>query len=76
MAMQTAWDELKEHYPEGYIFETVDIDANPDTRAQFFIRMIPTLVMIKDGKEIARRASGGSLEELKEWIDSEQRNIQ
>ncbi len=32
----------------------VDVDANPKLSAAFNIKSIPTMVMMKDGKEIAR----------------------
>lgn len=32
----------------------IDVDANPDTSVQFNVRSIPTLVLLRDGHEIAR----------------------
>lgn len=51
------------------IVKEVDIDDNPQLRAEYYVRTIPTLVLIKDGKEVARRNGGGTLTELKEFVD-------
>lgn len=74
--MQPAWEQLKEDLKGEFLFESVDIESNPSTREQYFVRMIPTLILVREGKELARRQSGGTLEELKVWLANEQRNIQ
>jgi thioredoxin 1 len=59
---------------ETLIVTAVDIDDNPQLRADYHIRSVPTLVLISEGKEIARRTGGGLLSELKAWVD-ESRDI-
>ena len=46
---------IEEISNEGHDFKVckVDVDAEPELAAQFMIRSIPTLVVMKDGKNIA-----------------------
>lgn len=67
-ALQPTWDKLQEDLVGKAIFQSIDIDANPQTRAEHFVRTIPTLLLIKDGVEIARRQGGAGVGELKEWV--------
>jgi thioredoxin-like negative regulator of GroEL len=76
IAMVEAWKQIEDEFKGKFIFQSVDIDANPDTRAQFYVRMIPTIILVKDGVELARRQTGGTFDELKEWLESEQGNLQ
>lgn len=66
--MQPAWDSLKESDSEA-IFEEINIDDNPQLRADYFVRSIPTIVAVKDGKEVGRVLGTKSLTELKSFIN-------
>ncbi len=46
----------------------LDTDANPETAMRFSIRSIPTLIMFKDGREIARQAGAMDANMLSTWI--------
>jgi thioredoxin 2 len=46
----------------------VDSDAAPDLAARFSIRSIPTLLLIRRGREIARVAGAMQLEQLVAWV--------
>ena len=46
--------ELAEEYDGKVAFKKVDVDANPNTPAQFGIRGIPTLIVFKGGEEVTR----------------------
>lgn len=67
-ALQPTWDKIKEEFAESVIFQDVNIDDNPQTRADYNVRSIPAFVMIKDRQEIARRQGGGTFSELEDWV--------
>lgn len=46
----------------------VDIDATPELAAQFGVMSVPTLMLFKDGKKIAARAGGQSLDQLRAFV--------
>ena len=48
----------------------VDIDENPMTPGQFGVRGIPTLILFKDGKQVATKVGAMPKSALKAWIES------
>lgn len=48
----------------------VDTDAQAALSARFAIRSIPTLLMLRDGREIARQAGALSSTQLQQFVDS------
>jgi len=48
----------------------VDIDENPMTPNKFGVRGIPTLIMFKDGKQVAMKVGAMPKSALKAWIES------
>lgn len=74
-AMKPAWDQLKEDLKDEFIFQAIDIDANPQMRADYFVRSIPTIVLVKDGKEVTRKQGSATFPELKDWLYDEQGNL-
>ena len=48
----------------------VDIDENPMTPNQFGVRGIPTLILFKDGKQVATKVGAMPKSALKAWIES------
>lgn len=53
-------------------FFKVDVDESPKTAKQFGVMSIPTLVAIKNGKEVARNVGLLNREDLQEFVE---RNI-
>ena len=49
-------------------FGKLDTDASPHVASQFGIRRIPTLMVFKDGREIARQAGAMNPASLRRWI--------
>ena len=47
----------------------VDVDAQPQLAQQFGIRFVPTLVVMRQGVEVARETGVKSLEQLEALID-------
>jgi thioredoxin 2 len=52
----------------GLRFAKVDTDAEPELGARFGIRSIPTLVLFRAGREIARQSGAMTREQLIKWI--------
>ena len=51
-------------------FGKVDMGENSDIGTQFGVRALPTLLIVKDGEEVARTSGNMEKEELQEWIES------
>ncbi|MDF3047478.1 MAG: thioredoxin [Candidatus Midichloriaceae bacterium] len=49
----------------------MNVDENPETPSKFGVRGIPTLVLLKDGKQIAIKVGSLTKAALTEWINSE-----
>jgi thioredoxin 2 len=52
-------------------FAKVDSDAAQQASAAYGIRSIPTLVLFKDGKEVARRSGASSAADIASWTRSQ-----
>jgi thioredoxin 1 len=48
----------------------VDVDANGDTPAKFGVRGIPTLILFKDGAQVASKVGALSKTQLTAFIDA------
>ena len=48
----------------------VDIDENPGTPNQYGVRGIPTLILFKDGKQVATKVGAMPKSALKAWIEA------
>lgn len=46
----------------------VDTDAEPDVAARFQIRAIPTLILFRNGRELARHSGAMTGSQLRQWI--------
>ncbi len=51
-------------------FVKVDSDASPQTSVRHRIRSIPTTVLLRGGREIARQSGAMSAPQLLAWIDA------
>jgi thioredoxin 2 len=49
----------------------VDTEAHPDLASQFAIRSIPTLVVFRNGREIARQSGAMNAGDLERWISAQ-----
>ena len=48
----------------------LNVDENPKVAAEFGIRSIPTLMVFKDGKQVAVKSGAGPKGELQRWINA------
>ena len=48
----------------------LDTEAQPQLAQRFGIRSIPTLALLKDGREVARQAGALSAAQLRQFVDS------
>ena len=49
-------------------FAKVDTEANPQAAASFAIRSIPTLILFRAGREVARQAGAMGAADLVRWV--------
>lgn len=63
-------EELAGEYDGKVKIVKIDVDESPDTSGQFGIQSIPTLIFIKDGREVERLSGFRSREELKTKLDA------
>jgi thioredoxin 2 len=47
----------------------VDVDVAPALSQRFEVRAVPTLMIIKDGKVVARQAGGAPASTLRQWVE-------
>lgn len=52
-------------------FVKVDTESSPQTSVRYQIRSIPTMVLFKNGEEIARVAGAMSASDIERWLGSQ-----
>ncbi len=52
------------------LFVKVDSDANPRTAARFAVRSIPTLLLIRSGREVKRQVGASQAAQIVAWAGS------
>lgn len=62
-------EKLAANWADKAIFYTVDADSNSDLVSQFGVMSLPTLVVIKNGKEVARTVGLQNQDKLVELIN-------
>src|SRR5664279_3181730 len=50
------------------LFAKVDSDASPQTSARFAVRSIPTLLLLRGGKEVKRQAGATQAAQIVDWV--------
>ncbi len=53
--MEPIFEELKKEFNGKVEFEEVNVDEQPGTAQKYRVMSIPTYIVEKDGKEVARR---------------------
>jgi thioredoxin 2 len=68
-AMAPAYEEAAARLTPKVRLAKLDTEAEPEIAGRFGIRAIPTLVVFKDGREVARQAGALGLAQLVQWIN-------
>jgi thioredoxin 2 len=62
--------EAARHLEPRLRLAKVDTDAQPALATRFGIRSIPTLLVLRDGREIARQAGALNASQLRQFLDN------
>jgi thioredoxin 1 len=68
-AMKPVVEEIKGEYKGKLEVEEVDVDKEQERASKYEIFSIPTFVIEKDGKEVARTSGARSKGEFKAWVE-------
>lgn len=49
----------------------LNIDENPDAPTTYGVRGIPTMILFKDGKQVATKVGAAPKSHLKSWLEGE-----
>lgn len=63
-------DQLSEEMDGKVKIVKMNIDENPETPSKFGVRGIPTMLLFKEGKQIATKIGVQPKNALQEWITS------
>lgn len=63
-------EELAEEYEGKVLIGKCDVDDNDDIVAKYMVRNIPTIVFLKDGKQVEKHVGAGTKEQLKAKIEA------
>ena len=69
-AMAPAFEQAAGKVAPGIRFGKLDTEAHPGIAARFGIRSIPTMVLIRGGREVARTSGAMAAPQLLQWIES------
>ncbi|MGG6382715.1 thioredoxin [Paenarthrobacter sp. NEAU-H11] len=62
-------DKLARERPGRIKLVKVDVDKSPGLSRRFDVQAIPTLMVLVDGKVVARQAGAAPAEALRTWLD-------
>ncbi len=68
-AMAPAVDKLAEDLGDKLKVVKVNTEESPGTPSQYGVMAIPTFIVFKDGKEVARHTGGMPFDTLKQLVD-------
>jgi thioredoxin 1 len=63
-------DELSDTYQDKVVIGKIDVDENNETAGKYGVMSIPTVLMFKDGKEVARKVGYGGKQGYEELLKS------
>jgi thioredoxin 2 len=68
--MAPAFEEATRRMEPAVRFAKLNTDEAQDIAARYGIRSIPTLIVFKDGREVARQPGAMGAEQLSRWVAS------
>lgn len=63
-------DEIAQEMGGKVKVAKINVDENPETAAKFGVRSIPTLLLFKDGSNVATHVGASPKAKLSSWINS------
>ncbi len=66
--MAPAYEQAAAQLEPGVILAKLDTEGAPQVAGRFGIQSIPTLVVFREGRELARQAGAMSLPQIEQWI--------
>lgn len=69
--MAPAFAQAAQQLEPAYRLAKVDTEVEQMLGSQYGIRSIPTIVLFKNGKEIARQAGAMGAEDIKRWVQQQ-----
>ena len=69
-AMKPVLEKIEKEYAGKINISKVDVDKESVKASQFGIMSIPTLIVLKDGKEVGRKVGAMDEMSLKNWLNS------
>lgn len=70
-AMAPAYEAATQEFEPRIRFAKIDTDAESGLAARFNIRAIPTLILFRGGREVARHSGALSAGGLRQWISEQ-----
>lgn len=67
--MHPILETLEKEYKDKVQFKKINVEVNNAEAAKFQVMSIPTFIVLKDQKEIARKMGAMPKEVLKAWLD-------
>lgn len=64
-----ALEQLAAERAGGLKLVKVDVDKSPGLAQRFSVRSVPTLMIFRDGKMLARQAGAAPVATLRSWLD-------
>lgn len=68
-AIAPVLEELGKEYAGRVSIAKLNIDENPVTLENYGVKGIPTMILFKDGKLVAKQVGPAPKHELKAWLD-------
>ena len=72
--MAPTYAQAAAQLPPGVHLAKLDTEAAPDIASRYGIRSIPTLIVFRNGRELARQSGALSLQQLTQWITTHAQN--
>lgn len=69
-AMAPIFTEIEKEFAGKVEFKKVDVEADSTMAAKFDVMSIPTFVIMKDGKEVARKLGAMPKDVLHNWLSA------
>ena len=63
-------DELSEEYADKVLIGKCDVEEGDEVAAKYMVRNVPTIIFLKDGKQVDKHVGAATKEQLKAKIDA------